>query len=210
MLVDHGGRRQNDAGMISPAGGGAQPAQESLLNAEAPPAPAPTRVGLIADTHGWLDPAIQEHFAGVDHIVHAGDVGQGTVMRELEAIAPVSAVRGNIDGGELAWLPQSLVVAVAGVRIAVLHIAGSPLRPNQPARDLVTRERPAVLVVGHSHLPVAGRTLGTLWINPGAAGRQGFHEHRTAAILHIGPDQKLQLYEIYLGPRSGQQSPRSP
>lgn len=166
------------------------------------PAAPPTRVGLIADTHGWLDPAIHEHFAGVRHIIHAGDVGQDTVLFELEAIAPVTAVRGNIDGGTLAWLPWSQVVAVAGVRIASLHIAGSPVQPNAAARELVSRERPQVLVVGHSHIPVAGRTLGTLWINPGAAGRQGLHDRRTAAVLHIGQGRELQLYEIYLGARS--------
>jgi putative phosphoesterase len=163
--------------------------------------PGETSVGLLADTHGWLDPALHAHFAGVTHIVHAGDVGDATVLAELRTIAPVTAVRGNIDGGALAELPLEQVVTVAGQRIAALHIAGSPKNPNRDARTFIARARPDVLVVGHSHIAIAGRTLGTLWINPGAAGRQGFHTQRTAAILRISPEGTLSLYEIYLGRR---------
>jgi putative phosphoesterase len=158
-------------------------------------------IGLIADTHGWLDPAIHDHFAGVARIVHAGDVGDPEVLRELARIAPVTAVRGNIDWGPLQDLPLTAVIAVAGVRIASLHIAGSPLRPNAAARDLIARTRPDVLLVGHSHIPVAGRVLGTLWINPGAAGHHGFHERRTAALLRVAADGERRLYEIDLGRR---------
>ncbi len=160
-----------------------------------------TSIGLIADTHGWLDPAIHDHFAGVARIVHAGDVGDPEVLRELARIAPVTAVRGNIDWGPLQDLPLTAVIAVAGVRIASLHIAGSPLRPNAAARDLIARTRPDVLLVGHSHLPVAGGVLGTLWINPGAAGHHGFHERRTAALLRVAADGERRLYEIDLGRR---------
>lgn len=167
-----------------------------------PPAPAGTvSIGLISDTHGWLDPAIHDHFAGVAHVVHGGDVGDDAVLHELGMIAPVTAVRGNIDYGVLADLPWTALLAVAGRRIAALHIAGSPTNPNQDARDLVARQRPDVLVVGHSHIPIAGRVLGTLWINPGAAGHQGFHTVRTAAVLRIAADGALSLYEITLGPR---------
>jgi putative phosphoesterase len=123
------------------------------------------------------------------------------VLHELATIAPVTAVRGNIDYGALTDLPLTALLELAGRRIAALHIAGSPTRPNAEARDLVERERPDVLVVGHSHIPVAGRTLGTLWINPGAAGQQGFHTIRTAAVLRIDAQGGLSLYEITLGPR---------
>lgn len=160
-----------------------------------------TAIGLIADTHGWLDPAIHTHFAGVSRIVHAGDVGDPAVLRELERIAPVTAVRGNIDWGPMQDLPLSAVITVAGLRIASLHIAGSPLKPNAQARDLIARSRPDVLLVGHSHIPVAGRVLGTLWINPGAAGHHGFHERRTVALLKVAADGERKLYEIDLGRR---------
>ena len=158
-------------------------------------------VGLIADTHGWLDPAIHEHFAGVTHIVHAGDVGTDAVLYELETIAPVTAVRGNIDGGPLADLPMTAMITIGGIRIASLHIAGSPNRPNREARELIASARPDVFLVGHSHIPIAGRVLGTLWINPGAAGNQGFHDKRTVAVLKIAAGGALQLHEVFLGPR---------
>lgn len=167
------------------------------------PRRADTAIGLIADTHGWLDPAIHEQFAGVAHIVHAGDVGDKAVLEALARIAPVTAVRGNIDWGPLQDLPLTALVTVAGLRIASLHIAGSPLKPNAQARDVIARLRPDVLLVGHSHIAVAGRVGGTLWINPGAAGRQGFHERRTVAILRVAADGERRLFEIDLGPRGG-------
>lgn len=159
------------------------------------------RIGLVADTHGWLDPALAEHFAEVEVILHAGDLGTEAVLDELGAIAPVVAVRGNIDGGALADLPLETVVELGGRRIALLHIAGSPRRPTRAARELLDRERPDVLVVGHSHIPVVGRVGGALWINPGAAGHQGFHTDRTAAILTIDGGGEIQLYRVHLGPR---------
>ena len=173
----------------------------TIADALPPPAPGEVSVGLIADTHGWLDPALHQHFAGVAHILHAGDVGTEDVLLELAAIAPVTAVRGNIDGGPLAYLPTATSIEVGGRRLALLHIAGPPNRPNAEARDLVARLRPDALIVGHSHIAVAGRTLGTLWVNPGAAGHQGFHRRRTVAVLRIAADGRMQLYEVDLGAR---------
>ena len=175
----------------------------------APPDVPTHRVGLVADTHGWLDPALAEHFAGVELILHAGDVGTEAVLHDLRVIAPVVAVRGNIDGGALFDLPLETVVEVGGKRLALLHIAGSPHRPTRAAKDIIERERPDVLVTGHSHIPVVGRVPGTLWINPGAAGRQGFHAERTAGLLTIGADGAVQLYRIHLGPR-GRAAARAP
>jgi uncharacterized protein len=158
-------------------------------------------VGILSDTHGWLDPVLLEHFSGVDVIVHAGDVGAESVLDQLRALAPVVAVRGNIDGGALADLPDEATVEVAGRRIAVRHIAGSPTRPNQQTLALIEREQPDVLVVGHSHIAVAGRAHGLLWINPGAAGHEGFHAERTAARIEIGVDGELKVYRLHLGRR---------
>ena len=166
----------------------------------APPADA-VRLGLISDTHGWLDPALAEHFAGVDLIVHAGDVGDPHVLAALEAMAPVLAVRGNIDGGPLAALPLSAVRTVRGVRVAALHIAGPPGRPNAEARALVAAEAPDLLVVGHSHVPGFSQVGSTLVVNPGAAGRHGFHARRTAYLLARGDGGDWQAWRIDLGPR---------
>ncbi|RAL25315.1 hypothetical protein DL240_03640 [Lujinxingia litoralis] len=160
-------------------------------------------IGLVSDTHGWLDEHVLEVFKNVEHIVHAGDVGTMAVIAQLERVAPVTVVRGNIDGGELRFFPLEAQIQLGATTIAALHIAGSPKRPRAAARELIARLRPDVLVVGHSHIPVVGRVGGTLWINPGAAGRVGFHSERYAAILHIESDGSLALDRVVLGPRSG-------
>jgi putative phosphoesterase len=163
-------------------------------------------VGLVSDTHGWLDPALFEHFRGASLVIHAGDVGRPEVLQALRQVAPVLAVRGNIDGGELADLPITAVADVGGRRLAVIHAAGSPARPTKAARELVASAHPDVLVVGHSHIPVAGRAAGLTWINPGAAGREGFHQERTAGLLWIGPGGELRHFRVHLGPRAGTRS----
>lgn len=158
------------------------------------------KLGLLSDTHGWLDPALLTWFEGVERILHAGDVGNEAVLEALRPIAPTIAVRGNVDGGGWAReLPLETVVEVGGVRIALLHIAGNPTRPQRSATDLIARTQPDILLVGHSHIPVVERRGGVLWINPGAAGRQGFHEARTAMLLHLEPSLAVDL--ITLGPR---------
>lgn len=159
-------------------------------------------LGLVSDTHGWLDPALLEVFKGVDRILHAGDVGDPSVITALEQVAPVTVVRGNIDGGDLRDLPLSAVVEAGGLRVALLHIAGSPRRPNKAARALLGAEAPDAIVVGHSHAQVVARVQGALWINPGAAGRQGFHKERTALLLHVTADGRFELDRVQLGPRS--------
>lgn len=159
-------------------------------------------LGLIADTHGWVHPYLHDAFAGVHAILHAGDVGTWDVLTELETIAPVWAVRGNIDGGELMDLPLQRVQEVAGQRIAMIHIGGSPRRPTPEARDLIRRAQATILVCGHSHIPALSRAQGALLINPGAAGRHGFHKERTAALLHLGGDGSVSLDQVRLGGRT--------
>lgn len=170
-----------------------------------------TTIGLISDTHGWLDQELVDIFADrqVARIVHAGDIGKQAVLDGLAEVAPVTAVRGNIDGGELRFLPLEEVVEVAGRRIAVLHIAGNPKRPRPAARELIERESPDAIIVGHSHIPVVGRVGGALWINPGAAGRVGFHHERFAALLHVEADGEFAMDRILLGPRAKAFTPGS-
>ena len=163
----------------------------------------PTKIGVVSDTHGWLDPFLLEAFAGAELIVHAGDIGSMDVIDALETVAPVAVVRGNIDGGDLHFFPVEIVQEVAGKRIACLHIAGNPRSPKRAALDLIRRESPDVIIVGHSHIPVVGRVEGCLWINPGAAGKSGFHSDRYAAILYIADDGEITLERIVLGPRAG-------
>jgi len=173
-----------------------------------PPAVAPgsLRIGLLSDTHGWLDPSLLDHFAGAAHIVHAGDVGSPAVLAQLAGLAPVTAVRGNIDSWDLARLPLEALPEIGPHRLAVLHIAGSPRRPRPSAVQLIRRGRPAAIVVGHSHMPAVARVEGALWINPGAAGHHGIHAQRTAALLDMAPDGTPTLYRIVLGPRGRRRS----
>ena len=158
-------------------------------------------IGLVSDTHSYLDPFLETAFADCVAIVHAGDIGRQEVLDDLEGIAPVWAVKGNIDGGDLRFLPLERVDEVNGVRIATRHIAGDSRRPNKAARDFIRRERPDVLVAGHTHVPVVGRVGSTLWINPGAAGIEGHHYDRFAAILHIDTDGQLAMDRVVLGSR---------
>lgn len=158
-------------------------------------------IGLVSDTHGWLDPELLELFQGAALIVHAGDVGEPAVLEQLAQVAPLLAVRGNIDGGELADLPLRAMETLAGQRVAALHIAGPPRRPNKAASALLREWEPQVLVVGHSHIPVVQRVRGALWINPGAAGHQGFHQERFAARLYLGGEGGPGLERLALGPR---------
>ena len=140
----------------------------------------------------------------MDHIIHAGDIGDEAVLERLREIAPTTVVRGNIDGGELRFYPLTASVELGGKRFASLHIAGHPGRPKRAARELIRAERPDVIVVGHSHIWAVGRVDGALWINPGAAGDHGFHIQRTAARLHIDDAGTLSLERIELGARGAQ------
>ena len=80
------------------------------------------RIGVIADTHGLFDPAVRRHFKGVDHILHAGDIGNQSVIEQLEKIAPVTAVSGNVDDDEQSGFPSEAVIGLGGCRIAIRHI----------------------------------------------------------------------------------------
>lgn len=159
------------------------------------------KIGLISDTHGWLDPAIASWFEGVEMILHAGDVGRESVLDGLRQIAPTHAVRGNVDGGPFAMeLPEEQVVEAGGMVIAVRHIAGPPGRPNAATRALIERSGADLLLTGHSHLAIVTRTAGVVWVNPGAAGRLGLHTTRSAALLRL-EDEGRHVDMIELGPR---------
>jgi hypothetical protein len=169
-----------------------------------------TVVGILSDTHGWLDPALTDVFRDrdVDLIVHAGDVGSLSVLDALEEIADVVAVRGYRDSQELSFLRSAARVEIGAVQLVVVHDAGEPERPTELAEEWLARHHPEVLVCGETHLPRVRRgPYGALWVDPGAAGREGLHERRFAALLTVGapgsgPGGGLQLERIELGPRA--------
>src|SRR5574340_261424 len=120
-------------------------------------------VGVISDTHGTLPAAVHDAFAGVSMILHAGDVGSQSVIDELETIAPVVAVHGNMDRGDLSWrLPERAVTRIDGLRFLVGHIAEHLTREGVP-------EGVDVVVTGHTHRASVRYAGGVLRVNPGSA-----------------------------------------
>lgn len=145
------------------------------------------RVGLVSDSHGVLDPRLPALLARCDAIVHAGDIVKPDVLARLREIAPVTAVRGNNDEGvpALAQLPETALVLVGALTALVVHDLGARERPHPPARAILARRRPEIVVHGHSHRPGAALLDGTLFVNPGSAGPRRFSLPRTAAILEV-------------------------
>ena len=139
-------------------------------------------IGVISDTHGYFDPAVRELFAGVDHILHGGDVGLPSVLLELERIAPVTAVRGNTDDPPCG-LKDTEVLHVAGRKFLLQHMV-NPHAPSDRLKSRIAEENPDVVVFGHTHRPFSQTIDGTLFINPGYAGKPKFGLVRSVAILH--------------------------
>ena len=137
-------------------------------------------VGLISDTHGVLRPEAVDALGGVTAIVHAGDVGDPGILDRLGRIAPVTAVRGNVDRGDLARrLPATAVATVDGVSIYVLHILDElDLDPGTAGVHVV--------VSGHTHEPLIHTRRGVLYVNPGSAGPRRFRLPVTVALLTVG------------------------
>lgn len=137
------------------------------------------RVGVISDTHGLLRPEAVTALRGSDHIVHAGDVGGAAILEALRALAPVTAVRGNNDGGDDGRaLPEVAEVELGGVRLCVVHIRGA-LAFDPAERGL------QVVVYGHTHWPDLEIRDGVLYLNPGSAGPRRFHLPVSLARISI-------------------------
>lgn len=148
------------------------------------------RIGLISDTHGWLHPEAHDALADCDLILHAGDIGTVDVLDELESIGPrVKAVYGNVDGWDIrSRAPEFQRLDVGGLRLLMTHIGGKPQRWATGIGPLLQQEQPDIFVCGHSHILQIERVTrlgGMLYINPGAAGRQGFHTVKTCVRIDV-------------------------
>jgi putative phosphoesterase len=143
------------------------------------------RLGVISDTHGLLRPEVFEVFKQVDHILHAGDVGEPQILIELEAIAPVTAVYGNADGPELrARLPQVAEVELDGFAIVVTH--GDQLGHPTPEKLHATFPRAEIIVYGHTHKPLLELVDRTVTVmNPGGAGHPRFRLKPGVGIMEL-------------------------
>lgn len=159
-------------------------------------------IGILSDTHGWLHPNLAHELQGVDLILHAGDVGSIEQIDELAAIAPVRAVWGNVDGWDLRHpYPEHDRFEVAGVRFWMTHIAGKPGRWQRGMGQALAQDTPDVFVCGHSHILQIERVPslgGMLFVNPGAAGRQGFQQVKTMVRLHLADGRPHQAEVIHL------------
>jgi len=140
------------------------------------------KIGVISDTHGFLDPKIPKLFEGVGHILHGGDVGSPMVLLELENIAPVTAVLGNVDTGMTLKLTE--VVELGGRKFLLHHIV-EPRSLGDQLTETIARTRPDVVVFGHTHKPFSETIDNVLFLNPGYAGKQRFTLPRTLAYLFI-------------------------
>ena len=138
------------------------------------------KLGLISDTHGFLDSKLTRIFRGVDHILHAGDIGPDYLIAQLESIAPVTAVLGNNDDSPC--FPLTKVVVIGEIKFLVHHIV-SPRALTDELKDRLSRERPDVVVFGHSHKPFFERIGEVLFVNPGYSGKPRFAMERSVALL---------------------------
>jgi putative phosphoesterase len=158
------------------------------------------KIGIISDTHGLLRPQVFDALEGVDHILHAGDVGDPDILVELAAIAPVTAVWGNVDGMEIrARVPEVARVELGGVRIAVVH--GMQFGSPTPQKVAAAYPDAGLVVFGHSHRPLIQQVGPTLAVNPGSAGPRRFKDPVTVAIAEI-EDGRVQARLIDLIPRT--------
>ena len=140
------------------------------------------KIGVISDTHDFLDPRVKALFAGVDHILHAGDVGTVWVTFELEQIAPVTAVIGNTDLG--LQFKETEVVELGGKKFLVQHIV-NPHSPDENLQQKMARAKPDVVIFGHTHKQFDHVVNGVRYFNPGYSGRPKLGQSRSVALLHI-------------------------
>ncbi len=178
------------------------------------------KIGIVSDTHGLLRPEVLDAFAHVDHILHAGDIGSERVLEELQAIAPVTAVCGNVDvdlprmnqpaaetGADGASDTRSPLghdivrVTIGGLKILLTHILPRPGAPSEEVRESLAKDGADVVVFGHSHLPHDEEIDGVWFLNPASAGPRRFDYPVSVAILERVRKEWI-AYHIALDPRS--------
>ena len=150
------------------------------------------RIGILSDTHGCWDDRYAIHFKDCDEVWHAGDIGDYAIVERLQETVPVvRAVSGNIDHGMVRRkCPELEVFEVEGVKVLMTHIGGSPGKWSKGMKQLLKDNGIRLMVDGHSHIlkVIYDKELGLLHINPGAAGKSGWHKVRTLVKLTIDGD----------------------
>lgn len=165
-----------------------------------------TRIGLISDTHGFLDETVFKHFEQCDEIWHAGDFGNIELARQLATQSGLllRGVYGNIDGQDVRSIyPEQLVFMCEGVKVMMRHIGGSPPKYNPETRKELQLHQPLLFISGHSHIlkVMYDDKINCLHMNPGAAGKQGWHKVRTIIRFVIDGKDMKNCEVIELGKR---------
>lgn len=163
-----------------------------------------TRIGLLSDTHNYLDDAVFKHFENCDEIWHAGDFGNAAIADALKNFKPLRGVYGNIDGYDIrSEYPESLRWKCEGVDVWMIHIGGYPNRYAPAVKPLIYQHPPKLFISGHSHILkiMYDEKIGCLHINPGAACKQGWHKVRTLVRFEIDGENIQNCNVIELGKR---------
>jgi uncharacterized protein len=163
-----------------------------------------TRIGLISDTHNYLDEKVFQHFADRDEIWHAGDFGSLEIATRISLQKPLKGVYGNIDGYDIRSVyPETLRWTCEDVNVMMTHIGGFPPRYNAAVLKQLRADPPQLFIAGHSHIlkVIFDQELNCLHMNPGAAGRQGWHTMRTILRFDIDGPRIMNCEVIELGKR---------
>jgi hypothetical protein len=162
------------------------------------------KIGLLSDTHGWIHPRIFDHFAECDEIWHAGDIGNIETADKLSGFKPFRAVYGNIDNaGVRSVYKETLIFKAEEIRVWITHIGGNPGNYARKLLPGIIEDPPDLFICGHSHIAkvMHDKKGGFLFINPGAAGYNGFHKIMTVIRFHIDGKNIHDLELIELGER---------
>ena len=163
-----------------------------------------TRIGLIADTHHYLDENIFEHFKNCDEIWHVGDFGSEELAKRIKEKKSLRGVYGNIDGQDIRTeFPEQLIFMCEGVKVMMRHIGGYPPKYNPETKKEILIHKPQLFISGHSHILkiMYDDKLNCLHMNPGAAGKQGWHKMRTIIRFVIDGKEMKDCEVIELGKR---------
>ena len=162
------------------------------------------RIGLLSDTHNYLDEQVFTYFEACDEVWHAGDFGTAAIAERLQAFRPLTGVYGNIDGYDIRSVyPEQKRWSCEGVKVCMIHIGGYPGRYAPGVKKELTGNPAQLFISGHSHIPkvIYDKTLQCLHMNPGAAGKQGWHKVRTLLRFAIDDTVIKDCELIELGKR---------
>jgi putative phosphoesterase len=162
------------------------------------------KIGLISDSHSYLDHTTCAYLQDVDEIWHAGDIGDARILTILPPNKPFRAVYGNIDDQAVQeQFPEWQVFQLEGVKVAMIHIGGTPPRYAKGVKERLRSLQPQLFVCGHSHICKVefDRELNCLYMNPGAVGQHGFHQMRTLLLFDLDAGKITNLRVVELGKR---------